>query len=67
MVNWVVPCLEADYKCFSTGSVLGLVLFNMSISDLGKRLESMLIKFADDSNWGPVNTLEGQAAFWGPG
>lgn len=63
MVNWVVLCLETGNKCCSAQSILGLVVFNVSNSDLEDRTETMLIKFADDNKGGPVDMLEDQAAF----
>lgn len=66
-VNLVVFCLEPGKKCCSAGSVLGVFLFNISINDLEEGLESMVIKFADDTKGEAVDMLEGQATFWGPG
>jgi len=63
MVNAIVLCLEAGNKWCSAGSVLGLVLCNISTSDLEERMEGTLTKFADDTEGVPVDTLEGQAAF----
>lgn len=63
MVYWVVLSLAAGNKWCSAGSILGLVLFNISNSDLEERMESTLIKFVDDAKGGPADMLKGQAAF----
>ncbi|CAM4521747.1 unnamed protein product [Lepidochelys olivacea] len=40
------------------GSVLGPILFNLFITDLGTKSESVLIKFADDTKLGGIANLE---------
>ncbi|CAM5076952.1 unnamed protein product [Eretmochelys imbricata] len=40
------------------GSVLGPILFNLFITDLGTKSGSMLIKFADDTKLGGIANLE---------
>ncbi|KAF7241621.1 NAD(P) transhydrogenase, mitochondrial [Varanus komodoensis] len=42
------------------GSVLGLILFNLFINDMEERVNSLLIKFADDTKTGAVATTEEQ-------
>ncbi|KAF7239513.1 Multiple C2 and transmembrane domain-containing protein 2 [Varanus komodoensis] len=42
------------------GSVLGLILFNLFINDMEERVNSLLIKFADDMKTGAVATTEEQ-------
>ena len=45
------------------GSVLGLILFNVFISDINSGVECTLTEFADDTKLqGVVNTPEGQDA-----
>ena len=42
------------------GSVLGLILFSVFISDIDSRVKCTLSKFADDAKlWGAVDTPEG--------
>lgn len=62
-VNWAVLCLEAVSKWCSAGSTLGLVMLSISLSNLEERMQSTLIRFADDSKAETYDTLEGQAAF----
>ncbi|CAM4669521.1 unnamed protein product [Lepidochelys kempii] len=40
------------------GSVLGLILFNLFITDVGTKSGNMLIKFADDTKLGGIANLE---------
>ncbi|CAM4605209.1 unnamed protein product [Lepidochelys olivacea] len=40
------------------GSVLGPILFNLFITDLGRKSGSVLIKFADDTKLGSIANLE---------
>ncbi|KAF7241624.1 Monoacylglycerol lipase ABHD2 [Varanus komodoensis] len=42
------------------GSVLGLILFNLFINDMEEGVNSLLIKFTDDTNTGAVATTEEQ-------
>ncbi|KAF7246710.1 RNA-directed DNA polymerase from mobile element jockey [Varanus komodoensis] len=42
------------------GSVLGLILFNLFINDMEEGVNSLLIKFADDTKTGAVATTEEQ-------
>ncbi|KAF7236281.1 Granulocyte colony-stimulating factor receptor [Varanus komodoensis] len=42
------------------GSVLGLILFNLFINDMEEGVNSLLIRFADDTKTGAVGTTEEQ-------
>ena len=47
-------------SCVSLGSVLGLILFSIFISDINSGLKCTLSKFADDNKlWDAVDTPEG--------
>jgi len=67
MVNGNVLCLEAGNKWCGPGSIPQLVLFSISTSDLEERIESTLLKFADDIEGVLAETLKGRTAFWRPG
>lgn len=53
-------CVEAEKKvsvALMHGFCLGSVLFNIFTNNLHKRVNCMLIKFTDDTNWrGVTNT-----------
>ena len=63
----VISIAESGWKCVASdvpqGSVLGLILFNIFISDLDKGIECTHSNFADDTKLGGVaDTPEGPAA-----
>lgn len=62
MGNRVLTCLEID-KWYNAESALGLFLFNVSTSELEERVESILLKFTDDTKWGPSDAFESQGTF----
>lgn len=62
-VSWVVLNPESGKNWVPEGSILGPVLFKISISDLHKAKGCNFTKHADDTKlWRPVNTCKGWAA-----
>lgn len=55
-VIWDVFHLDVSNKC-STSGVLGPVLINIFVNELGEAMEYTLIKFADDAKFGGTGDM----------
>lgn len=62
----VVNEVTSDWWVVTSGSILGLVVFNIFISDLDAGVECILSEFINDSKLeGAVSSLKGQKPFRG--